>query len=459
MKNIRLKNMTANDKIVFGNILGAFVVKGGALLVSLISTPIFIQYFNDQQVLGVWYTLLSVLSWFLNFDLGVGNGIRNNLVEAITKKDWQKAREVISSGITSSVFMTALLGAVGCLLIGFVDWNVALNISGDILPAQMLQKSVIIVFAAILLRFLLTTVNSIFYALQLSAVNNLLALCVSVLQLIFVLVLPRENPQQALVNVSWVYLLTANVPIVIAAIVLFLTKLKHCAPSHKCIRLSEMKSVLNIGSVFFICQIFYMLIVNTNEFLISYYFDPNCTTEYTFYYKITNILSMLVTLAITPIWSAVTKAMSENNWEWLGKLYRRMKLFALLAVCVCFLVVPFLQPIMDIWLGKNVLDVDYMTALSFAVFGGSFIYSSILSTIVCGMARMKLQAICYGIGTILKLLFILLLVRLFSNWDVVVWINALILIPYCLLQQIDLDRYFKKQKIRNYMQEDKNVII
>ncbi len=444
---LRLR-LEGNDKIIVKNVLGAFLVKGGALIVTLLSTPAFITYFNDQTVLGVWYTLLSVLTWFLNFDLGIGNGIRNNLVEAFTQKDMKKAREVISSGLLSCLLVTLALSAVGVSLCFVINWNTVLNISAEILPSSVLRTSVLVVFAAIMLRFLLTTVNSMFYALQMSAVNNGLALCVSVLQLLYVLLFTSANPREALVHISVVFLVTSNLPLLVAAVVLFCTKLRAAVPSVWCIQRAEMKKVLKVGGAFFLCQIFYMLIVNTNEFLISFFFDPTCTTEYTFYYKITSILSMLVTLAMTPIWSAVTKGMTENNWPWIRSLYQKLKWLAWGAVAVCFCVVPFLQPIMDVWLGAGVLKVELWVSLSFALFGGAFIYSSILSTLVCGMARMKLQAICYGVGVVLKMLFVVFFARRIGSWSVIVWSNAVVLIPYCVLQQIDLNRYLKK-KIHN----------
>ena len=48
---------------------------------------------------------------------------------------------------------------------------------------------------------------------------------------------------------------------------------------------------------------------------------------------------------------------------------------------------------------------------------------------------------------VLKIIVIAIAINYLNvGWDVVVWSNAIVLIPYCVLQQIDLNRYFKKQK-------------
>ena len=45
-----------NDRNVMANILYAFIIKGFSLFVSLFSMPLYIKYFNDDSVLGLWYT-------------------------------------------------------------------------------------------------------------------------------------------------------------------------------------------------------------------------------------------------------------------------------------------------------------------------------------------------------------------------------------------------------------------
>jgi O-antigen/teichoic acid export membrane protein len=190
---------------------------------------------------------------------------------------------------------------------------------------------------------------------------------------------------------------------------------------------------MGVGSIFFICQITYMFIMNTNEFIISNVFGPQYTTDYTFYFKISGLVSTVITLALTPMWSIVTKALAEKNYSWLNKLYKLLKLAGLGATLLEFLLIPFLQPIMDIWLGDASININYITALAFACLGSVFIYTGLLSTIVCGMARMRLQTISYTIGMIVKFVIVYLLVKFGGGWDVVVWSTAIVLFIYCII--------------------------
>lgn len=459
MKAIEIfEKKSLKDKIIIKNVTFSFVIKGIALLVSFFSTPAFIGYFGNDVVLGVWFTLLSVLTWVLSFDLGIGNGIRNNLVKAFSENDEREARSIISSGLISIVVAGALIFAVGTAVIFCADVNELFNVSAGVISQKTLKLSVFFVFLAICLRFVLTFVSSLFYALQLSAVNDLLTLAAGVFQFVFALVFRFGSAEEALLRAAEAYAVIANFPLLAAGIILFLTKLKCVKPEFGYITKEHCKKVLSVGGMFFLCQVFYMLIVNTNEFFITRFFSPELTTEYSFYYKITSVLSMAVTLAMTPVWSVVTKALAEKDFVWIKKLYGKIRIFGAITIVLQFAVIPFLQPLMNVWLGEGKVTVTYSRAVIFAFFGGAFAYSGMLSSIVCGMGKVKLQAIAFGTGAAIKIVFSVFAEKLGFGWESVVLCNATILAVYCVLQTISLEIFIKNNggsaAVKNKGQEE-----
>ena len=74
--------MDIKTKSIYKNILMSF----------LITIPEYIKYFHSQAILGVWYAILNILTWITMFDLGIGNGLRNKLTEAITKHSGDMSR-------------------------------------------------------------------------------------------------------------------------------------------------------------------------------------------------------------------------------------------------------------------------------------------------------------------------------------------------------------------------------
>jgi O-antigen/teichoic acid export membrane protein len=243
---------------------------------------------------------------------------------------------------------------------------------------------------------------------------------------------------------SAAYVLCSNLPLLVLTLYTFLKPLKECVPHFRCIDKTDARSIISLGGIFFICQILYMLISNTNEFFVSQYTSPENVVDYQIYYKLFSLGSMLFMLALSPVWSVVSKAIAEKDFQWLKKLYRRIKVLSWLGVFCEFLLILPLQWIICFWLKDAAIRVNYAYAVIFALFGSAMLYQSALSTIVGGMGKMKLQAICYGVGFILKVLIIHFGIELTGSWILITLSNAVILIPYCILQQIWLDHYFKQ---------------
>lgn len=422
------------------NIILAFLVKGGSLLAGFLTAPAILRYFDSAVVLGVWYTLVSALLLLLNFDLGIGNGLRNKLTWDFSEGNLDSAGKTLSTGLLAYAGLAGVLGLLGWLVIPELSWNQFFGVAEVVISPETLVLAMRIVLFGVLLRFVLLTVASVLNALQMTAVNNLLALCASVLQLLFLLWVKPEDPEQGLILLSGGYALLTNLPAGVAGLILYFTRLKDCRPSWKKARWGYLRRILGVGTCFFVCQIAYMLILNTNEMLISAFFGPQYTAEYTFYYKLATLTALVLAPALTPVWSAVAQAMAQGRGCWVEGLYRKLKLAALAAVLAQFALVFVQQPVMDLWLGPGRVTVDYDTALVFACFGGAFAYGIILSTLVSGMGRLGMQMRCYCAGAAGKLL----LMPFLGHWRRVVLCNAAVLWLYCVLQQRDLDRYFRR---------------
>lgn len=428
-----LRNMLEKDKILAANVLAAVIIKGIALIVSLLATPAYIRFFDNESVLGVWFTILSVLSWILTFDFGIGNGLRNHLVKALESNNKKDIKGYISSAFVSNGILTCALILISILIVRHIDLNWFFNVSHDMVSSDKLMLAIVITLIGVGMRFFMTTVNSIFYALQKSSVNNFLALIASVLLLGFVFIAPGKTAEDKLVSMAIGYAALSNIPTIVSAIILFSTKLRYAIPSVKHLSWPHTRDVLSIGILFFLCQILYMVLINTNEFFITRIFGPSNTVEYQIYYKLTSLVSVGLTLALTPLWSMVTKALHEKDFLWLQSIYRKLTWFALLATAMQFIMVPFMPFFIGIWVG-DVIVIETRVSLVFALFGSVFVYQAIVSTIVCGLGKMKFQAISYTIAVIAKIVFIFCFAKKIGHWVVVVAINAVVLLPYCIIE-------------------------
>ena len=423
------------DMLVFQNVIAAFAVKGAALLVSLATIPAFMHYFSDDAVLGVWYTVISIIGWILNFDLGIGNGLRNHLVVALTANDKQKCKQLVSSAYFSVGASCVIVSLIMLMLVPLIDWNVVFGVPSSQIDSSVLAAVTRNVLIGMVIQLFLKNITSILYALQKSAINNFLTLCVSVLQLIFILVFPKMGSIDALRVMSLVYPFLMNLPMLIATLIVFTKPLRYAAPSIRCVTRGTIRAVLGLGVAFFAAQVLFMLIANTNEFFISSLFGSSYVVEYQVYYKIFSLVGTLMSLALTPIWSAVTLAFAENNVKWLTSLFRRLERFGAMIAILEFLLVPFNQILFNIWLGEQSISVVPVCSLSFALFGSLFAYQSIVASFANGLGYLRIQINCYFIGFLIKLLTALAASYLGLPWFFVIVGSALALLPFCLIQR------------------------
>lgn len=445
INNIKSKLAGDNSDVII-NVIGSFGVKGASIILSMITMPVYIRYFQDQVVLGVWYTLVSVLNWIMVFDLGLGNGLRNILPEAILNNNQKKIRESISTTYITMSLISFIMGIVGVAIIPLVNWNVFLNVNSELVSRKILSECVIIIYIGVLLQFVLKLISSILFALQKSALVNVLGLSSSSLILITLLVLPSSSLETNLFRMSIVNTVAACVPLVFATIVVFKKYLKGAFPTLKFYNRKYLPQILKIGFALLWLQLAFMILSSTNEFLITSFSGPKYVVEYQAYYKVFKTAAMVFSVALTPIWSAVTKAQARKDYLWIVKVY---KLFLGLTI-ICLIgelcIVPFLQLFIDLWLGEGIIVTNRTYALIFVLSSVLFVLHNVNTSIGNGISCFSLQMKLMTIAAILNIPLAYLLTNITGSWIGVVIAQCIALIPYEFFAPI-----FTMKKLRQHL--------
>lgn len=442
---IRIRNLGKRNLDILINVIMSFIIKGGALFVSILTIPAYMRYFDNRAVLGVWFTILSVLSWILSFDLGIGNGLRNILVDTLVKKDYQKVKKYISSAYGIITLFAVCIAILGYIISPHINYNSIFNISENYISAIILLKTFRIVFFGILIQFVLRIITSILYALQCSFVPNLLNLLSAVMLLLFVLNSASMSAEHNIVMLAYANLITVNIPLFVATIVVFITKLRKCRPSVRLYKKQYAADVMKLGSVFFVLQIMAMILFNTNEYLITWFIGPGMVVNYQIYSKVFSLGGTLVFLSMTPIWSAVTKAKSENNYKWILKINNKLMLLGALGIGVEIMIIPFIQIIINFWLGDNAIKVNYYYAIIFAIYGSLFIWATVIANMSNGLGELKIQMIFLTIGALGNIPLAFIGAKMFNSYIAIVIANIISLAPFCIIQPIWFNRYIKKK--------------
>ena len=116
------------DKSIFKNIGLGFASKGVSILISFLQIPITLSILTKTEY-GIWLTLFSIAGWLAFFDLGLGNGLRNKLTEALAVNDFQKGQKLVSTAyitLSGIFFLFIVLFAIAAI---FIPWEQVLKSS------------------------------------------------------------------------------------------------------------------------------------------------------------------------------------------------------------------------------------------------------------------------------------------------------------------------------------------
>lgn len=371
---------------VVKNILATGVFRGAAALISFIIVPVTLGYLNDYEY-GVWLTISTTVSWIFLLDIGLGNGLRNKLAEALANEDYEKGRCYVSTTIFA---MTLIIGAFFLLYLlcaRWIDWYSILNVEPERVPR--LGSILLVVVGLTCATFILRLVGTIYTALQRPAMNDVIYLAGSLISLLLIWLLTRSASRGSLMPVALIF--TAVPALVYMAMfpVVF-SRYRRLRPSLKSIRMSMFGELASLSARFFVIQITTVIIFLSSNVIISRLLGPAEVTPYNLAYKYFSVLLLISNIVLTPIWSAVTQAYAKGDLAWMGSTLKRLLgvwgLLLLGAVAMCLLS----GPVYRLWIGDEA-TIPLSLTIWCALYVAILIPGNIFVNFINGTGKLKVQ--------------------------------------------------------------------
>ena len=379
ISEIRSKNYVKQIK-------GSFIFKGLTIFASFLSIPLMIKYLGVENY-GVWSTLLSIVSWIVLFDIGIGNGLRNKISESLAKDNTQEAHKYISTAYTIIGAISVILILIFLLASEYIPWHKVFNITS--ITSQELQNAVNTTVIFLFLNFWLSLINQIFNGLQKTSLvvfNQFLSNTFSLFT-VFILYTFYES---SLVKLAFAY----GISLLSSSLILslwFYSKNKNYIPKIKSFNSKNMKAITSLGFQFFIIQIAVIIIFTTDKILITQLFGPELVASYDVVFKLFSIITIAFSLINTPLLSAYNDAYHRNDLHWMRNIIKRQLKFYLLIVLSALLLGFFAKNIIYYWIGNKILIANnliiMMTLYIFVVS-----WNSIYGTVLGGLGYIRLGA-------------------------------------------------------------------
>lgn len=368
------------------NIVTSILIKCVSIVISFILIPLSLNYLSPVKY-GIWLTIMSVIGWFGFFDLGIGNGLRNKLAEALAKNDINKARTYIS---TSYAIMTIIIGIVFAIFVfvfPYINWSSILNTPKEL--SSEINQLIFIVFSFFCLQFIIKLISMILKADQRSAISGGINTFASLLSLIIVYALTQTTHGSLLwlsVGVSAANLIAP----LVATIWYFSTVYKHLIPSLKYIKLNYAKDLMGLGFMFFIMQFAALILFSTDILIIEQLYGPEYVTPYNIAFKYFSLITMGFTIITTPFWSAYTDAYHKKDFAWIKRITRKLTLIWGLSILGVIGMLIFSNLFYEIWIGDQI-KIPFLLSTSMAIWVLIASWTSIFGNFLSGVGKIRLS--------------------------------------------------------------------
>lgn len=370
------------------NIVASIFLKGIDGIVYLLLVPVTLGYLNQYEY-GIWLTLNSILMWINSFDIGLGNGMRNRLAEAIAKDNRQLGRIYVSTTFFMLITIMGLLIIVGTVCESFIDWYGILSTSQNKVPH--LDEIVYVAFSIFCLTFIFKFIGNVYLAMQLPAINNMMVVLGHLLSLIVIYILTLTTPG----SLFWVAVVYSASPLAIyltAYPITFKKIYPYLSPTIQCFKKEYLKNLFGISFQFFLLQLSGILLFAFANLLISHMFGPENVTPYNIAYRYFSLVPMGMNLILAPMWSATTDAYAKGQVQWIKNSLKTVNKILIAATMVLIIMVVLSKFIYRIWIGEEV-NISLLMSILMSLYVCILIWSLAYSNYLNGIGKLRIQTI------------------------------------------------------------------
>lgn len=376
------------SKIVVKNAAGSLAIRILAMAIDFAKVPVLLT-FLDASHYGVYITIASIVYWTHQFDFGLGTGLRFKLTEAISTKNEEKGKQLVSTAyISMAVIMLAVL-LICTPIILCLNWTSILNC--DFIGLPELVLCVCMVLAVFVVQFVLELISVVLQADQKAAASSIFKPLANLLTVVAILVLRYYSHNSLLLAC-----LAMTVPIVvvlfIANVVLFARRYKTIAPSFKDFKKERIRDIYSLGLKYFAGQFSSLVVFSTASFLLSHYVNPTEAAVYNTAWTYFGVLVMFNNMVLTPLVAAVTDAYVKEEEGWIKNIFKKIRLYSSFLTLASLVLLAVSQVAFHLWVGDKII-VPWGLSIVMTIFFIVNIWNGPYTNFLTGVGKMNVMVV------------------------------------------------------------------
>jgi len=206
-------------------------------------------------------------------------------------------------------------------------------------------------------------------------------------------------------------------------------------------------NIFSLGVKFFVIQIAGIVQFQIANLLLIRYYGPAEVTNYNIAIKYFSLLPMAMAIALTPMWSAVSDAHSQNDRDWIVNAVRKYnKLGAI--ICLAGVVMLVLSGIsFKFWIRNEQVQIPFTLSFWVFVFSALNVYGATYSCALNGAGALNVQFVACLFSPFIFLLACYVLIGIFKFGVSAIVISSIIAnVNGYILAPIQFKRIFESYK-------------
>ena len=421
-----------NRRALVSSVAG-LALRGSAFAVVLISVPLTLGYLGATRF-GLWMTIASVVALLGATDLGIGNGVLNNVSHAFGTGDSDGARRYLASGFAALSGIGIAFGVIFVVIYPHIPWATMYNVSADPTAAAEAGPATAALAATFLISLPLSVAAAVRSAYQEGFVQSAFAGLGNAITVVLLLIaIAAEASLPVLVVAMSIGPIIAAI---INLVVLLRVQRRWLAPGRSDITVSAMRSVVGVGLAFMVLQVAYTVAFSADRLIVAQVIGPAAVADYSVVYRLFSIPAGLAAIAILPLWPAYREAVARRDFGWVRLTLKRSLAFVLIATIPLAIVLCLAGPaIVALWTQSGVVPAEGLYP-ALAAFTVALAVANVFSVLLNGAQALRFQISIWTVMAILNIGLSIYLASLIGVAGVavgsVVAIVALLIIPAAL---------------------------
>ncbi|MEX1183845.1 MAG: oligosaccharide flippase family protein [Gemmatimonadota bacterium] len=380
------------------------------------------------ELYGLWMALTSGIALLTFADVGLGNGLLNQVaIQSAGPDASARIRELASSALAYLAVISGLLIIVAIPLSVLVDWRAVFKLSSGSI-AEDVPVVVMVLVGAAAMQMLFGAIRKLQLGLQRGYWGYWSVAAGQALAVIGVWV--AVSIDAGLVGIVIGYVSGGLAAALINALIFFLAR-PDLAFRLKSVKLAPGLALLSSGSTYLILQVLGTLSIATDGLLIGALIGTTHVAQYAVLQKIFT-LGLISQYITAPLWPAFTEACARGDYRWASSSLRASMILATALAAGSGLVLLFAAPwIVEHWLAPG-LVISPLMVLGFAAWTIVAGYGGALAPFMNGvMARshLRILTVAAAVAIVLKLILIPRFGATAAIWCSVVAHSVLYAIP------------------------------